>query len=182
MLATKEGVAAKADGGDVVLSLPAKAPDAIASVIEVKFSGALDVDRRLPGPTANGSFAFGADTADIHNSLRAHAKLEGKGNAAKITNWDNAEARVSWDFHAPKAGAFLVKANVGAGSGKLSLVLDSASVAAEVPASEATGNRTVELGKIEIPKAGAYTLELKPNKNAWKGFELSGLTLTPAQN
>lgn len=183
VLATREKVTAKADGGDVVLSLPVKAPDAIASVIEVKYSGALEVDRRLPGPAADGSFAFGADTADIHNSLRAHAKLEGKENAARITNWDNAEARVSWDFNAPKAGDFLVKADVvGGGSGKLSLVLDSASVAAEVPAAEGAGNRIVELGKITVPKPGAYTLELKPNKNGWKGFDLSSVTLTPVQN
>jgi alpha-L-fucosidase len=182
VLATGKMVTATAESGDVVLSLPEKAPDAMVSVIEVGFSGALEVDRRLPGPAADGAFALGADIADIHNSLRAHAKLEGKRSEAKITNWDNAEARVSWDFNAPKAGAFVVKANiVGGGSGRFSLVLDSTSVAVEVPAAEATGNRTVELGKITIPKPGAYTLELKPNKNGWKGFDLAGVTLTPVK-
>src|SRR5262249_37293991 len=116
LLATKKKVAVNSEGGNVVLSLPAKAPDAIASVIEVRFAGPLEVDRQLPGPAADGSIKLRAEFADIHNSLHAHAKLEGKGDAAKITGWDNPEARLSWDFNATKSGTFSVKAMV-AGSG-----------------------------------------------------------------
>jgi len=183
VLATKEKIGAKSEGGNVVLTLPAKAPDAIASVIELRFAGPLEVDRQLPSAAADGSFSLGASFADIHNSLHAHAKLEGKRDAAKITEWDNAEARISWDFNAPKAGTFFVKAMVvGTGGGKLTMLLDTASVAAEVSDSDEKSARVIGLGKITIPKPGAYTLELKPDKNGWKGFELSGVTLTPVAN
>ena len=182
LLATGTRVAAGLEGGDVVLSLPDNAPDPIASVVEVKFSGPLKVERHLPGPRADGSILLPAAMVDIHNSLRAHARLEGNGGAARITSWDNAESRLSWDFNATKSGTFLVKADIaGNGGGKLSLVLDQAAVSAEVPASDATGTRTVELGRIAIPKSGTYTLELKPNKNGWMGFDLSHVTLTPVE-
>jgi alpha-L-fucosidase len=182
VLATKVKVAVTADGGNVVLSLPAQAPDAIASVVEVKFTGVLQVERLLPGPGADDSIMLGATIADIHNSLRAHAKLEGKGDAAKITKWDNAETRVSWDFNATKAGTFLVKADIaGAGGGKLAVVLDKSTIIAEVAPAEGAGQRTVELGKVKIPGPGSYTLELKPDKSGWKGFDLFAVNLVPVE-
>src|SRR4029078_10268024 len=108
--------------------------------------------RQLPGPGADGSIVLGAEIADIHNSLRAHARLDGRSNAARVTDWDNAEARVSWDFQATRAGDYLVTAEVaGNGGGKLVLMLDQASVSADVAGSESAGRRTVELGKIFIP-------------------------------
>jgi alpha-L-fucosidase len=181
VLATREKVGMELQGGNVVLTLPAAAPDAIASVIEVRFAGPLEVERHLPGPREDGSIVLGAEIGDIHNSLRAHAKLEGKGAAARITNWDNAEARVSWDFNATQAGAFHIKAKVaGTGGGKLSVILDQSSQVVEVATADSDADRTVDLGTVSIPKAGSYTLELKPDRNNWKGFDLRGVTLTPS--
>ena len=114
----------------------------------------------------------------IHNSLRAHARLEGKGDTAKITQWESPEAHISWNFNATQAGAFAVTADVtGAGGGKLSLLIGGKSVSAEVPA--ATGDRrTVQLGTVVIAAPGECTLELKPAAKNWTGFELRCLTLT----
>src|SRR5262245_7162128 len=95
LLATGAKVPARAEAGDVILTLPAKAPDAIASVIEMEFKGPLEVDRRLPGPRADGNILLAAEIADVHNSLRAHARLDGQGDATRVANWDNAETRVS---------------------------------------------------------------------------------------
>ena len=179
LLATGKNLPVQTVAGNLVLTLAAPAPSSIASVIEVKFTGPLQVERVLPQPLTDGRIVLGAEWADIHNSLRAHAQLEGKGDTAKITKWDTAEARVSWDFNAPQAGAFAVTADVtGAGGGKLSLLIGDKSVAAEVPA--ATGERrTVQLGTVGIAAPGECTLELKPATNNWTGFELHDLTLTP---
>jgi hypothetical protein len=150
-------------------------------VIEMEFTGPLEVDRRLPGPRTDGSIALGAEIADAHNSLRAHARLDGQGDATRVSNWDNAETRVSWDFQATRAGDYHVTADVaGNGGGKLALMLDEANVSAEVIDSESASRRTVELGKISISKSGNYTLELKPDKNSWKGFDLYGVALIPS--
>jgi hypothetical protein len=112
--------------------------------------------------------------------LRAHARLDGKGASAKITDWDNAESRVSWDFHAPKVGAFLVKADIAnSGGGKLTFALDQKPVSATIPPT--TSERTIELGTLHVAQPGDYTLELKPERNNWKGFDLRGVTLVPVQ-
>ncbi|TAK93314.1 MAG: hypothetical protein EPO07_18295 [Verrucomicrobia bacterium] len=183
VLATKEKVSAEPAGENVVLNLPSKAPDAIASVIEVKFTGPLQVERILPIAQADGRFVLGAELADIHNSLRARAHLEGRGANARITRWDNPEARVSWDFNAVTAGRYLVKATVaGAGGGKLAVVMGKDSSNAEVPAAESKEDRIVDLGTVSVAKAGDCTLELKPDKENWKGFDLRGVTLTPVQS
>jgi alpha-L-fucosidase len=180
LLATREKVSATMDGDNVILSLPAKAPDPIASVIAVKFSGPLSVERHLPGPRGDGSIVLEATSADIHNSLRAHARLEGGGESARITNWTNSESRVSWDFRTTKSGPHKVNADLTSAGGRLSLVLDQSTVSVNLPSAE-TINRTVELGTISIPKPGDYTLELKPDRREWKGLELRRVTLVPAQ-
>jgi alpha-L-fucosidase len=180
LLATGARLTAGIEGDNWLVSLPAKAPDAIASVVEVTFAGPLKIERHLPGAKPDGSIELGAVLADIHNTISAHARLEGKGDAAKITQWDKADTRLSWDFNAPAAGAFTVAADIaGNGGGKLSLAVGKSTVAAEVPASDTSGNRTAVLGKITIPKPGIYTLELKPNKTGWKGFDLIRVRLTP---
>jgi len=182
LLATGEKIGTAVEGGNVILSLPANAPDAIDSVIEVKFTGPLEVERVLPSPAADGRLVLGAELADIHNTLWAHAKLEGYGPDSKITDWNNSESCLSWDFTATKAGTFTVKADItGVGGGKLALTLEENQVPVEVPAVETATARTVELGRISIPKPGNYTLELKPDKNNWKGFDLTRLTLAPVQ-
>jgi alpha-L-fucosidase len=180
LLATGAKLTSKNEGNEVMVSLPAQAPDAIVSVVEVTFAGPLKIERNLPTAKADGSIVLGAVFADIHNTISAHAVLEGKGAAAKITQWDKADTRVSWDFNAAKAGTFTVAADIaGSGGGKLTLAVGKSTVPAEVPASDVNGQRTVLLGEITIPKPGSYTLELKPTKAEWKGFDLHSLTLMP---
>ena len=50
MMETHKKIAATAENGDVVLTLPAQAPDPIASVIELNFTGPLQVQRVIPKP------------------------------------------------------------------------------------------------------------------------------------
>ena len=180
LLATNQRIQAKAAGEDVVLSLPAQVPGSTVSVVEVDFSGQLQVMRRLPGPNADGRIVLGAELAVIHNSKHSQVKLAGKGEDAKITKWNKPDAHVSWDFNASKAGTFLVQADVeGKGGGKLALGIGDGAQPARIPASQTADHRTVELGTISVPKPGDHTLELKPDKDNWKGIELRGVTLTP---
>jgi len=180
LLAGGAKLKAKAEGDDVAVSLPTQSPDPIASVVELTFAGPLKVERHLPGPKADGSIVLEAVQADIHNTIRAHARLEGNGATAKITQWDNADTRLSWDFNVSKSGTFNVSVEIaGTGGGKLSLALNQTSVSAEVPVSDSAGKRTVVLGKIAIPQPGIHTLELKPNRTNWQGFDLNRVVLTP---
>jgi alpha-L-fucosidase len=182
LLATQTEVPVAAQDGNVVLRLPNKAPDAIASVVAVEFSGPLNVERILPGPLADGRIVLGAELADIHNSLRARARLQGRGDDARVTNWENPEARVSWDFNATQAGSFQVKADIAAeGGGRLKMTLGSTSQTVEVPTVESGASRTIDLGQIPIPTTGSHTLELAPERNNWKAFDLLRIQLIPTQ-
>ncbi|MBM3859214.1 MAG: hypothetical protein FJ395_06140 [Verrucomicrobia bacterium] len=180
LLATKAKLNAAANNGDVALTVPAQAPDAHVSVIELRYSGPLEVERRLPQPQSDGKIVLGAEWADIHNSLRAHARLEGKGANAKVTQWDSHESRLSWNFMANKPGVYTVTAEIsGKGGGGLNLVLDKASVSVNVPAVAVGDRRQIRLGTVTIPSAGECVLELKPAPKNWTGFDLHGLTLSP---
>ena len=179
LLATNKTVDCAVSDDGVTVTLPGEAPDKIASVIEVGFSGPLDVVRLLPKPGADGSIQLGAEWADIHNEIRSVAELKGRGDAARIVNWNKPETRVSWDFDAVP-GRYEIMATIGAGSGKLLVKFDKKFGSAEVPASESADERTLSLGFIKIGDAGVSTLELKPKRDGWKGFDLIRLTLKPA--
>jgi alpha-L-fucosidase len=182
LLANKAKISAVTQDNSVVLQLPPNAPDPIASVIEVRFSGPLEVDRILPGPQPDGRIVLGAELSDIHNSLRARARLQGSGESARVTNWDNPEARVSWDFNATRAGMFSVQADIGGpGGGTLKTTLGQSTNRIEIAAAEANLRRTIELGTISISAPGSQTLELAPERNNWKGFDLFRIKLIPAQ-
>lgn len=170
---------ATAAGDDVIINLPPKAPDAIASVIALKFKGPLSVVSKLPAPAADGSISLPVLAADIHNNIKSRAHVEGAGESARVTDWTVADAKVSWDFQAP-AGQFRVLAEIsGTNAGQLKLTLVKATQAAAIPAATDSGRRTVELGGIEVPSAGEHTLQLQPEAKDWKGFDLHGVTLVP---
>lgn len=182
LFASHAKLTTKVAGDDLVISLPSKAPDAIASVVQVAFAGPLTIEQKLPAAKPDGTVVLDAVFADIHNTISAHAVLEGKGDAAKITNWNQADTRLSWDFKAMAAGEFIVTAEIeGNGNGKLTVAVDNKPAPAEVAASDAASTRTVTLGKVRIANPQMSTLELKPLKNGWRGFDLRRVTLTPVK-
>jgi alpha-L-fucosidase len=166
--------------GNTILSLPKQPPDPIASVIRLEVRGPLNIEDRLPKPDSDGNISLEARTADIHNSLRAHARLEGEGVSTRLTNWDNPESRVSWDFEAITPGTYRVQADLaGSGGGTLKLELDQKSAPSLVPAEDGPGRRTVQLGTVSIPAAGIHTLQLRPEPEGWQVIELHKITLVP---
>ena len=180
LLASGAEVKTKSENGDLILALPKNAPDPIASVVVVEVKGPIDVDMRLPKAAADGSITLGAKIADIHNSLRAHAEVQGKGNEAVIAGWDNPETRVAWDFDASKAGSYKVQADVsGPGGGKMKLEVGKTAVAAAIPADSASGRRTVDLGTISVPGTGMQTLQLRPETEGWQAIQLHKVVLIP---
>ena len=181
LLATGAKLSTNAVDGDVVVSVPREAPDAVASVVELTFTGPLKVEPHLPGTLADGSIVLDAVWADIHNTIRSHARLKGKGDNAKITDWNKVKSWLSWDFRAAEAGTFAVTADIEGGGSKLSLEFNQSKSPVEIRASDVAGIRPVTLGKITIPKPGIYTLALKPNATDWEGFDLSRVTLTPTE-
>jgi alpha-L-fucosidase len=180
VLATGVRVKTKSQDGNVILFLPARAPDPIASVIVLQVKGPIDVDQMLPKAGPDGSISLVADAADVHNSLRAHARLQGKGVDAVVTDWDHPESRVSWDFEAPKGGSYKVRADIsGAGGGRLRLEIGKTATPASIQADPSLARRTVELGTVSIPVAGVQTLQLRPEAEGWQPIQLHKVLLIP---
>jgi alpha-L-fucosidase len=169
--------AAATDDGVVISGLPATAPNAIASVIELTYAGALEVAKQLPGPDAKGVIALTAAQADIHNHLGGEAKLEGE----HIGYWTSEKVTVTWTFKVAKDGNYTVKASaattkpsaftVSGGGAKLDARVDN------------TGDykkfQDFELGTLAL-KAGPQEIKVAPAAGKWTPVNLRTLTLTPA--
>lgn len=182
ILATGATVACKPSGDGVTLRVPSPAPDPVATVIALDFEGEPSIEKVVPRQAPDGSIGLTPDWADIHNSLRAHARLEGKGGNLRIANWDNVESWVSFDFAVDRPGTFRIEADMAsAAPQKLSVKIAGAPTVADVPATGGADKfQKVTLATLPITSPGRHSLELRPEKKGWKGISIRTVTLAPA--
>ncbi|MDD2762835.1 MAG: alpha-L-fucosidase [Opitutaceae bacterium] len=183
LLALPQALATKAEGADLVVTLPEKAPDAVASVIKLEFASPPVVEQTRPAPDATGVVELPAALAAIINAYGANARLLGAGATAYIGEWDRADTVLSWEFSVPRPGPFMLQAEVsvlrpvsaGVVSGKNNLTAKLA----------ATGGvedyRRVDLGTIVIESAGEQNLEVKSLGPDWSEVRLRGVRLVPVR-
>lgn len=182
ILATSATVANQATGDGLALLLPVPAPDPIATVIALDFDREPAIEPIVPKQAPDGSVHLTPEWADIHNSLRAHARLEGKGPNLRIANWDNAESWVAFDFAIDRPGTFAIEAELASTAAqKLAVRIGDASALADVPATGDAGKfQKVSLATLPVAAAGKHAIELRPEKKGWKGMALRAVTLRPA--
>lgn len=165
------------EGDDLLIDLPAQAPDPVNTVLKVETTGKLEVKSNMPS-LDGGNVVLPADFADIHNpGYGTHALLKGSGEKAKITNWVDPRARLEWMFQTEKAGTYAVMAQVKADdSSSLTIKIGEEMLESII---QATGSelREVSLGEIEISEAGDHILTFQPVREGWKGMELGMVTL-----
>ncbi|QDT00934.1 alpha-L-fucosidase [Adhaeretor mobilis] len=171
-----------ADAG-VTVSLPAEAPDKIASVVVVKVHGKLDISTVLPKPTKDGSLVLLADMAYLHNNEGSEqlSLLEGRrGGDSYLSRWTDAEAWVEWSFTIDRPGSYDVSAELSL-QGKKSrfrMGLPGQLQTVEVASTRrARDYAEKSIGTIEIDKAGEYTLQIKPEKGEWQPMNLRKVVL-----
>ncbi len=168
------------DGATV--TLPAAAPDKIASVVVLEIDGPADVAPYSVPQASDGSFTFPAVDATIHGKTARYDGNPGKDN---IGYWTNSQDWVDWNFSMKKAGAFEIEVtyaceNAAAGS-QFTVETAGKKLAGKV---ERTGGWTKfvtkNLGPIEIP-AGHQTLAVRatamPNGAV---MDLRSVVLKPA--
>ena len=174
---------AKEEGG-VVIMLPAKAPDEIASVIKLEVEGELDVDPFSIDQKADGSVVLDVIYADIHNrGYGEHAKVETKKGQSNIGFWTEPRAWVEWTFVVKQPGEFVVSAEIACpGKSSVRLGIDEKLKRTEI---EGTGSydafKPTELGRVKIEAAGTVKLAIRPIPNAWTPLNLRTVTLTPVK-
>lgn len=167
---------ARFEEGDLLIDLPAQAPDPVNTVIVLETKGEPEVKSNMPALSGN-KIVLPADFADIHNpGYGTHAILEGSGAESTITNWVDSRVRLEWMLYA-EPGSYAVIARLRAGDPNgLSINIGGNKLEAEVqtPGSEFM---EVTLGEIEIPEAGEQIITFSPVRDNWTGMELGPVSL-----
>jgi alpha-L-fucosidase len=185
LLAGGPRLRAEGTSDGVTLSLPAAAPDAIASVVRVEVAGKPDVAVSLPGQAADGTLVLTAEQAEIKGSRRPPARVETIDGTPNIGYWTDSRAWIGWRCRIDRPGTFDVVADLAApeAGARLRVAAGNQSLEVEAPA---TGDyrtfRSVVLGRLTLAQAGEYTVTLRPNHEAWKPINLRSLTLRPARD
>ncbi len=149
----------------VVVTVPAEPLDPIDTVIVVRISGELRVEKTLPGQAADGTMTLPAPMAEIHNPNGADAQVEDIDGKASIGFWTNDQSWVAWQFKIDKPGPFDVVATIAtsAAGSKFEVAVGSEKLAAEAPNTGSYQSfQTVTLGKVELKKKGACELSIRP--------------------
>ena len=175
-----------AGGRGMVVSLPAKAPDEIASVVVLEIDGKLVIDASvlpkakpkpaargarsgvvktvptLIEPAADGTLTLKARSAALHGGTIAYEVGAERDN---IGFWTNARDWVSWKVKVPKAGAFAVEltyaCDLASADSEYALAVGNATIKGKV---KATGSwstfKTIGLGQARL-SAGTHELSIK---------------------
>jgi len=173
-----------ADG--LVVQLPAEKPCDYAVALKITgedlrgFKPELAVPQ-TPSvkPDAAGNFTLGAEDAELHG---AEIKTEAQGGQPNIGFWDNGQDWVSWKVSFGEAGRFKATASCAAANKESALALEVADQKAEakVPATGAWDKfAELELGVVEVKKAGDQVLKLRPrDPQNWSPVNLRWVKLT----
>ena len=176
-----QGLETEQTKSGVVVSLPNQAPDEFASVVVVKVSGALDIERILFMPRKDGSLVLSADQADIHNNEGSqNVRVQEHEGRPNIGYWTDARAWVEWSFRIERPGRYEIRAELAIEKEKSCFRWGLPDQHVSVEVSSTGGYRnyvTKSLGTIRINKAGEYTLQIKPEKDDWQPINLRQLEL-----
>ena len=172
----------------VLVTLPAQAPDPIASVVVLEFDGPIKVDASVlpkpkpkpkPGkggssrtapttpkviePDAGGVVTLKARNATLHGGT---IKYENPADRDAIGYWTKVDDWVSWQLKLPQAGTYTVELTYacGATSGDSEYVLSVGKTEIKglvKPTGDWGAFETIKLGDAKIP-AGTSTLSIKP--------------------
>jgi len=162
----------------VLLTVPDRAPNPVASVVKLEFDSPPIVDQPLPEPNARGVVQLPATIAAIVNAYDGNARVVGAGEQTFIGGWDREGTTLNWEFRTTEAARFLVEAEVAStGGGALSLRVGEQKRETHLsPAGGAGEFAFVTLDEIELA-AGEHVLELRSGKE-WSDTRLRTVRLT----
>ncbi|MBM3787132.1 MAG: hypothetical protein FJW30_22475 [Acidobacteria bacterium] len=103
------------DGEDIVVHLPAEAPDETASVIALQLDGAPNVLPYVERAAEDGTLTLRAAAAEIETRFEQRAKKENLLGRVYLTNWTRPDDVPAWRIQVPKAGRYRVTIRYAAG-------------------------------------------------------------------
>ena len=178
LLATGKSLPVESATWGVSLSLPPTAPDPISSTIVLKVKGDLDIEGTNLTQAADGSVALPAARAIVHGEQLHYESGGGRDN---LGYWISPADWAEWQFKATRPGKYTVSAEIAALASPLFEVrLAGKSIKVKAPN---TGDyvkfQTVDLGVLELKKAGKNFLAVKAVKEGWQPINLKSVTLKP---
>jgi alpha-L-fucosidase len=167
----------------VVVSLPEKAIDPIATVVVLTISDKLTIEKKLPAQAADGSVELPAILANIHNFNGSDTKVEEKGGISNIGWWTSSGVTVDWAFTIKQPGQFDVIADIACqeAESQLEISIDKQKQAVTIHSTGGYDTFTkATLASLTIDKAGPAVLSLKPVDGKWNPINIRSITLKPA--
>ena len=169
----------------VTITVPKEAPDKIASVVVLEYSGELKpVDSRVR-PAKDGSLSLGAEDAEIHGHT---TQLEGKKNGPKnIGYWRNADNWISWSGRIDKPGKYKVEMVYSCPSASKGTTFDLEIGAAKLDGTVAATDgwddyKSHPIGEVTIDKPGPLEVVLRPKKKPGDAImNLRSIALRPVK-
>lgn len=179
LLATGAMLKASSTAEGVVVGVPAKAPDAIASTVVLVISGVPEVAATPIIQEADGAVRLMASEAELKGGLQ-YESGSGKDN---IGYWTDPQDTASWSFKVDRPGKFKVSVEIAAeDSGKFELQLGNQIVRGTAPKTgDYTKFKRMNLtDSLEIP-AGSSTLTVVPVAEGWHPMNLKSVKLEPVK-
>lgn len=178
LLATGESLKTSRDGGDVIITVPATAPDAISSTVVLNIEGMPDVAAAYLRQAADGSIQLPAIEATLHGGLQ----YESGGGKDNIGYWTDPADYAAWTFKVSQPGKFKVTAELAAlAAAHFEISVADQTVAGVSPATGdyATFQDANLDGTLEITTPGLVELTIRAVKDGWSPINVKSVTLTP---
>jgi alpha-L-fucosidase len=172
------------DGDDVLLELPAEAPDETATVIAVQLDGAPVAVPWMAQADKHGAIRLGVESCEIETKFGQRAGKENLLGHVFLTRWTRADDVPTWRLSVPRAGRYAVDISYAAGNGAAGtdyvVTIGKSQVAGKVKDTEGgLVFKQFRAGEIRL-EAGETQLQVKPTiKNGAQPMRLERVTLTP---
>lgn len=184
MLGAQGDLTFSQDTNGLTVKFPAQKPCDVAYTLAITGTDLKAVDVPMPSVVvkadSKGNFKLSPDDADLDGGL----KSEQKGNESNLGFWDNGSDSASWKISFPAAGAYKVSTSAASTQDSEFVVeLADQHLTGKVVS---TGNyetfKAIDLGKIEIKKAGEVTLKVRAaDASKWKPINLRTIKLEKAE-
>ena len=164
------------------VSLPATAPDSIDTVVVVKTTSPIQIDKAPTSPSSDGTLVFSAEEAFLHNNEGSNDVRVQGSDPKNIGYWTDAHAWVEWPVKITKPGKYEVTADLSVESPSTQFNVEFAGQVLPVKVSSTGGYgsyKTTSLGTIVAEKIGDYTIKIQPDVENWQPVNIRQVTLTP---
>ena len=176
LLASGAKLVTQKAGTDIVVTVPAAAPDAISSTVILELSGAPNVIVSKLTQQANGTIRLPASEATLHGQLQ----YESGADHDNIGYWTNNKDWVEWDFKVTQPGRFAVTAEIATlATTKFQVeVADQILIGATANSGSYSSYLPLDLATVQLPK-GDVKLRVRPITSGWQPINLRAVTLKP---